>query len=48
MTGAEHVEGGVALLGEAAPVCNGEGLEEAGNAREEVFFSGEYRAFRRI
>ena len=48
MTVAEHVEGGAALLGEAAPVCNGEGLEEAGDAREEVFFPGAYHAFRRI
>ena len=32
-TRAEHVEGGIALFGEAAPVCNGEGLWEAGNAR---------------
>jgi hypothetical protein len=48
MTRAEHVEGGVALLGEAAPVCNGERLGEAGDAREEVIFQGAYRAFRRI
>ena len=48
MTGAKHVEGGVALPGEAAPVCNGEGLGEAGDAREEVIFPGAYCAFRRI
>ena len=34
MTGAEHVEGGVALLGEAAPVRNGEGLGEAMSTRK--------------
>ena len=39
-TGAEHVEGGITLLGEAAPVRNGEGLREAGVAREEVVFPG--------
>ena len=48
MKSAEHVEGGVALLGEAAPVRNGGGLEEASNAREEVIFPGAYRAFCRI
>ena len=48
MTRAKHVEGGVALLGEAAPVRNGEGLREAGNAREEVVFPGAYCPFRRI
>ena len=45
MTQAEHAEGGVALLGEAAPVCNGEGLWEAGNARDEVVFPGAYCPF---
>jgi hypothetical protein len=35
-TGAEHVEGGITLFGEAAPVRNGEGLREAGDAQEEV------------
>ncbi len=48
MTRAEHVEGGIALLGEEAPVPNGEGLREAGNAREEVIFPGVYCLFRRI
>ena len=48
MTRVEHVEGGVALLGEAAPVRNGEGLGEAGDAREEVIFPGAYHAFHRI
>ena len=48
MTRAEHVERGIALLGEAAPVCNGEGLREAGNAHEEVIFPGAYRPFRWI
>ncbi len=47
-TGAEHVEGGITLLGEAAPVRNGEGLREAGDAREEVIFPGAYRPFCRI
>ena len=47
-TWAEHVEGDVALFGEAAPVRNGEGLWEAGNARDEVIFPGAYRPFRRI
>ena len=47
-TRAEHVEGGIALFGEAAPVCNGEGLWEAGDARDEVVFPGVYSPFRRI
>jgi hypothetical protein len=48
MKSAEHVEGGIALLGEAAPVRNGGGLEEASDACEEVIFPGAYRAFCRI
>ena len=48
MTRAEHVECGIALFGEAAPVRNGEGLWEAGNARKEVIFPCAYRPFRRI
>ena len=47
-TRAEHVEGGIALFCEAAPVRNWEGLWEAGNAHEEVIFPGAYRPFRRI
>ena len=47
-TRAEHVEGGIALLGESAPVCNREGLWEAGNARNEVVFPGAYCPFGRI
>jgi len=47
-TRAEHVEGGVALLGEAAPVRNGEGLWEAGYARNEVVFPGAYCPYHRI
>jgi hypothetical protein len=47
-TGAEHVEGGITLLGEAAPVRNGEGLWEGGDAREEVIFPGAYCPFCRI
>jgi len=46
-TGADHVEGGNALLGEAAP-RNGEGLGEAGDVRKELIFPGAYCAFRRI
>jgi hypothetical protein len=47
-TRAEHVEGGIALFGEAAPVRNGEGLWEAGNARKKLIFPGAYRPFRRV
>jgi hypothetical protein len=44
-TRAEHVEGGIALFGEAAPVCNGEGLWEAGDSREEVILPSAYCPF---
>jgi hypothetical protein len=37
-TGAEHVECGITLFGEVAPVCNGEGLVKASNACKELTF----------
>jgi hypothetical protein len=47
-TGAEHVEGGITLFGEAAPVRNGEGLWEASDAQEEVIYPGAYHPFCQI
>ena len=38
MTWMEHVYGVVTLVCEAAPVCNGEGFGEAGDACNEVIF----------
>jgi hypothetical protein len=45
MTRADHVEGGIALRCEPAPVSNGKGFGKAHHAREDMIFPCAYGLF---